>query len=104
MDRIISCASRVSWLETPQGIDLSVITQAVLASEKLHPEVLSFKERIQLLFIVQDRTEGRRERGREGYGVSDLCYRPDTGEQTDIDIMLSVISNRGLNLPPRMIQ
>lgn len=46
MDRIISCASRVSWLETPQSIDLSVITQAVLALEKLPPEVLNFENRI----------------------------------------------------------
>lgn len=101
MDRIISCASRVSWLETPQGIDLSVITQAVLASEKLHPEVLSFKKRIQFLSTVQDRAEGRKVGGREGerYGVNDLYSRPDTEEQTDIDMMPSVISSGGLNLP-----
>lgn len=58
MDRIISCASRVSWLETPQSIDLSVITQAVLASEKLHPEVLSLENRIKYMC----RTEVRKER------------------------------------------
>lgn len=62
MDRIISCASRVSWLRTPQGIDLSVITQADWASEKLHPEELSFKDRIQFLCTVQGMTEERRER------------------------------------------
>lgn len=55
MDRIISFASRVSWLETPQGIDLSVITQAVLASEKLHSEVLSFENKIQFLSRDQRR-------------------------------------------------
>lgn len=96
MDRIISCASRVSWLGTPQGIDLSVITRAVWASEKLHPEVLSFKDRIQFLCTVQERTEGRRER----YGVSDLYYKPETEEQADIDSMLSIISTGGWTVPP----
>lgn len=55
MDPIISCASRASWLETPQRIDLSVITRAVLASEKLHAEVLSFENEIQFLSREQRR-------------------------------------------------
>lgn len=96
MDCIISCASRVSWLGTPQGIDLSVITQAVWASEKLHPEVLSFKDRIQFRCTVQESTERRG--GWGGYNVSDLYYRPETQEQTDIDSMQSIISTGGLTL------
>lgn len=84
MDRIISCASRVSWLETPQGIDLSVITQAVLASEKLHPEVLSFKKRIQFLSTVQDRAEGRKVGGRERDTVSMIFIRGQTQKSRQI--------------------
>lgn len=95
MDRIISCASRVSWLGTPQGIDLSVITQAVWASEKLHPEELSFKNRIQFLCTVQARIEGSRERDM----VSVIFTTGLKQEQTNIDSILSIITTGGLTLP-----
>lgn len=94
LDCIISCASRASWLGTPQGIDLSVITRAVGASEKLHPEVLSFKDRSD--FVAQ-RSRGLGEGG-EKYSVRELYYSPEIEEQIDIDSMQSINRCGGLTL------
>lgn len=47
-----------NWLGTSQGIDLSVITQAVSCfRKKLHPEVLNFKDRIQFCCTAQERVK-----------------------------------------------
>lgn len=76
MDRIISCASRASWLETPQAIDLSIIAQAVLALENFILKCLALRPGYSVLQGI-----GKEKRR----GIKCLYNKPETEEQRDID-------------------
>lgn len=56
-----------NWPATPPGIDLSVITQAVWASEKLHLEVLSLRTGSNFFARCKRGRGGQRRRGVGGW-------------------------------------